>query len=157
MYEATTAGFTVTVVPEYLTQQSDEETGFYLYSYKIDIRNQSGRSARLIRRWWIIRDGKGVEEVVEGNGVIGQQPLIAHGGSFSYTSGCPLNTPTGNMRGHYVMQPDHGSTFTIRVPLFFLRPTQPRPSGTRIIRHKYGRGSQRFRSIFPGRNKARET
>ena len=123
MYSETTADISVIVEPEFLSEQSNSEENFYLYAYRITIENNSQDSCKLIKRHWIIRDGIGREEHVEGNGVIGKQPTIEPGETFTYTSGCPLSTPTGNMRGSYTMQTLHKKV-NIKVPLFFLRPAR---------------------------------
>ena len=88
-------------------------------------------------RHWTIRDGSGNEEHVIGDGVIGKQPVIGPGESFSYTSGCPLSTPTGNMRGKYYMSGPNDEEFEVKIPLFFLRPDQDEkaPSGKQNLVH----------------------
>mgnify|MGYP001380333309 CR=1 FL=1 len=128
MYSETTADISVHVEPEFLSEQSNAEENFFLYAYKITIENNSHRSCQLVKRHWIIRDGIGREEHVEGDGVIGKQPVIGPGERFSYTSGCPLSTPTGNMRGKYTMKTAE-KQMSIKVPLFFLRPGSPASDG----------------------------
>lgn len=122
MYYACTAGIAVEVEPEFLSEQLNLEEHFFLYIYKITVSNHSKEPCQLLRRHWIIRDGLGNEEYVEGDGVIGKQPVIQPGENFVYTSGCPLSTPTGNMRGTYTMRIGSVQNLKIKIPLFFLIP-----------------------------------
>lgn len=112
----------VTVVPEFLRERSSPEQQFYSYAYHVTVSNLTNKAVQLIGRTWIITDGTGYIETVEGDGVIGEQPWIKPHESFSYTSGCPLRTSTGNMRGWYHFKSEDGSQFSSRIPLFFLRP-----------------------------------
>ena len=122
MYSRTTASISITVEPEFLSEQSNTDERFFLYAYKIIIENNSSEACQLLKRHWIIRDGQGKEEHVEGEGVIGKQPVIRPGERFIYTSGCPLSTPTGNMRGTYTMKTASDKKLKVKVPLFFLSP-----------------------------------
>ena len=121
-YEEYTNGFRVIAEPRFFTEQMEEDCRYYIYTYRITIENHSPENAQLLRRYWYIRDGAGEEDYVFGEGVVGKQPIISQGESYSYISGCPLVTPTGNMRGHYHMASDSGKRFDIKIPLFFLRP-----------------------------------
>ena len=121
MYQEVTNQIEVHVDPEYLAKESDPERDFYLFAYHITVTNHSEQAVRLIDRHWIVMNGDGIREDVEGSGVIGLQPHIEAGESFTYTSACPLDTPTGNMRGSFGMVSDDDTTFRAKIPLFFLR------------------------------------
>jgi ApaG protein len=121
MYREITDGILVEVVPEYVPEQSRPAQSHYFFAYHVRIRNDGTAPARLLRRHWIITDGAGKTHEVEGEGVIGEQPRLAPGESFEYSSFCPLPTPTGNMRGTYLMADDQDRQFRVRIPLFFLR------------------------------------
>ena len=125
MYYEETAGVAVTVKPSLIAKDKQGDQDLYLYSYNVEIKNNTDREFSLKSRHWIIRDGLGREEHVIGDGVIGEQPTIPPGESFSYTSGCPLSTPTGSMRGRYEVERE-GKTEKIDIPLFFLRPDLPK-------------------------------
>jgi ApaG protein len=112
----------VAVVPEYLPERSSPSQLFFSYAYHVTITNTSDVSIQLLSRTWIITDGSGYVETIEGDGVVGEQPWIKPGRAFEYSSGCPLRTPTGNMRGWYHFKCGSGSNFSVRIPLFFLRP-----------------------------------
>ena len=118
-YAATTDGVTVRVNPSYLPDQSDPDHGRHAWSYHVRIENGSARDVQLIARHWIITDARGRVQEIEGEGVVGEQPLIEPGGSFDYVSGCPLDTPSGTMHGSYAMATD-GDLFEVAIPLFSL-------------------------------------
>ena len=118
MYRATTRSIRVTVTPRYLPERSDADEGRYFWAYTIEIVNLSDRTVQLMTRHWFITDGRGEVHEVRGEGVIGQQPVLRPGESFSYTSGCPLMTPDGSMRGFYAMMAEDGTVFDVAVPLF---------------------------------------
>lgn len=130
MYSAETDNISVTVEPHFIAKESNSGVDYYIYSYTITLRNNGKQNCQLISRHWVIRDGLGREEHVVGDGVVGKQPVIRPGESYSYRSGCPLATPTGSMRGTYHMQDQAGGRFEIKIPLFFLRPDCPRFSPT---------------------------
>ena len=129
MYEATTERITVTVRPTYLEERSSPEEGRWLFAYTIEIINRSEATVRLRSRYWHITDALGHVEEVRGPGVVGEEPVLSPGDSFTYTSGCPLPTASGIMRGQFHMQRDDGSVFDIDVPAFSL----DAPAGLRII------------------------
>lgn len=79
--------------------------GQFFYAYRIRISNNSGRAVQLLRRHWIVTDGRGRAEHVWGPGVVGQQPVISPGAAFEYSSACPLGTPSGRMEGDFEMKP----------------------------------------------------
>lgn len=118
-YAATTSGVTVRVAPRYLDEQSDPEAGRFAWSYHVRIENGGDVDVQLIARHWIIIDGAGRVEEVRGEGVVGEQPLIAPGGSFDYVSGCPLATASGTMHGSYAMAARE-TLFEVAIPLFSL-------------------------------------
>lgn len=120
-YAEVTDHFLVEVDPQFVPEHSEPNESKYFFSYKVKITNQGTEPAQLLRRHWIIMDGKQKREDVEGPGVIGETPLFEPGASFEYTSFCPLPTPTGSMRGSYLMTNSKGETFKIKIPLFFLR------------------------------------
>ena len=115
-----TRGITVRVSASYLPEQSEPDRGRWFWSYHIRIENESPVTVQLLTRHWTITDGRGGKHSVEGEGVVGEQPLIAPGGSFDYVSGCPLATPTGHMQGNYRMIGEDGSTFDVAIPKFAL-------------------------------------
>lgn len=94
----------------------------YVYTYTITIANQGDESAQLISRHWIIRDANDNVQEVQGIGVVGEQPLITPGNSYTYTSGVVLETETGMMEGSYQMRTDEGNTFAADIPVFALVP-----------------------------------
>lgn len=120
MYEATTRGIRVSVEAEFSEEQSNPDEGYYFWTYTVEITNESEDGVTLKSRFWRITDGQGRGEDVRGPGVVGQTPHIPPGGTFSYTSGCPLATPSGIMSGTYEMGVDDGTSFTAEIPAFSL-------------------------------------
>ena len=114
----------VEVSPFYIPEKSRPEDSFYFYAYRIKLSSHCRQPFKLIKRFWIIRDGNRQEQRVYGDGVVGQTPMIKPGDTFQYTSYCPLKTETGNMRGSFEMQREDGSTFKVFIPVFFLRKPQ---------------------------------
>ncbi len=110
----------IQVNSRYLPEQSQPEQSRYAYMYHITITNQGPRPAQLLRRHWIITDGNNKVREVKGEGVIGEQPIIEPGNSFSYQSGAILETPTGTMEGHYFMSLDNGELFEAPIAPFGL-------------------------------------
>lgn len=121
MYRETTDGILIEVRPTYLKEHSDPTQGLFVFSYEVTISNEGRQPVRLLSRHWMIRDGDGAEREVEGDGVVGENPHLLPGASFSYSSFCPLPTPTGSMRGSYRMAREDGTEFDVKIPLFFLR------------------------------------
>ena len=119
-YSAETEGVLVKVRPSYLAGQSDPEAGRWVWAYLIEIVNLSGVPVQLISRHWRITDAHGHVEEVRGPGVIGEQPVIAPGDSYSYASGCPLATASGSMVGSYEMRDGEGRSFEAAIPAFSL-------------------------------------
>lgn len=118
MYRATTRSIQVTVEPSFVESESGD--GRYFWAYTIEIANQGPEVVQLRSRHWRITDGNGKTEEVRGAGVVGKQPVLKPGETFSYTSGCPLSTPSGIMVGDYQMQNDRGESFSIAIPAFSL-------------------------------------
>lgn len=121
MYEQETAGMVVRVEPAFLAEESKPDEGRFVWSYTIEIENRTGDPVQLLSRFWRITDENGLTQEVRGEGVIGQQPVIAPGARFRYTSATPLAAPSGVMVGAYSMlRLDGGEAFDINVPLFAL-------------------------------------
>lgn len=116
----TTRGITVRVSVSYLEEQSEPGRGRWFWAYHIRIENDGEQPVQLLTRHWIITDGRGARHSVEGEGVVGEQPLIAPGGSYDYVSGCPLATPSGSMQGSYRMIGADGDRFDVAIPRFAL-------------------------------------
>ncbi|MCC2980381.1 MULTISPECIES: Co2+/Mg2+ efflux protein ApaG [unclassified Sphingomonas] len=116
----TTRGVTVRVSVSYLPEQSEPARGRWFWAYHIRIENDGPQAVQLLTRHWIITDGRGARHSVEGEGVVGEQPLIAPGASYDYVSGCPLATPLGSMQGSYRMVDAAGMTFDVAIPKFAL-------------------------------------
>ena len=117
---ATTREISVRVAVSYLAEQSDPTSERWFWSYHVRIENGSDRAVQLLSRSWRIVDGRGAVHEVHGEGVVGEMPLIAPGGSFDYVSGCPLDTPSGAMSGSYHMVDEDGTAFDIAIPRFQL-------------------------------------
>jgi len=120
MYRAVTRLIEVTVEPNFLPERSSPERSRYFWSYTIVITNTGDETVQLRTRRWIITDATGRQQEVRGEGVIGEQPVIAPGEHFEYTSGVPLSTASGVMTGSYEMESDTGERFEIEVPTFSL-------------------------------------
>jgi ApaG protein len=102
----------------FLPEQSEPGRGRWFWAYHVRIENGSRGAVQLISREWTIADGRGARHQVQGEGVVGEQPVIEPGGSFDYVSGCPLPTPTGWMEGHYRMVAADGRSFDAAIPRF---------------------------------------
>ena len=129
MYRAVTRLIEVTVEPNFLPERSSPERSRYFWSYTIVITNTGNETVQLRTRRWIITDATGRQQEVRGEGVIGEQPVIAPGEHFEYTSGVPLSTASGFMTGSYEMQSETGERFEIEVPTFSL----DGPSSKRVL------------------------
>ncbi len=117
---AVTDGIRVRVQSLYLADQSSPLSDRYAFAYTITISNEGARTAQLRTRHWIITDGRGSIEEVRGDGVVGEQPRLAPGQSFQYTSGCVLKTAIGTMHGSYRFWRDDGSYFDAEIAPFSL-------------------------------------
>jgi ApaG protein len=118
--EATTRHIRVSVVAEYSPARSAPADSQWFFLYTITIANEGGDTVQLLTRHWIITDGTGRTEEVRGPGVVGEQPTLAPGESFTYTSGCPLTTPFGTMQGTYQMVTTGGEHFDATIAPFTL-------------------------------------
>ena len=117
-FSAITGPITVRVSVSYLPEQSHPALGRWFWAYHIRIENRGDVAARLLTRHWRISDGRGQVSEVEGEGVVGEQPLITPGGAFDYVSGCPLPTPEGAMVGSYMMEMGDGPQMLVAIPQF---------------------------------------
>jgi ApaG protein len=120
--EAVTRGIRVTVKAAYAAEHSQPWQQHWFFLYTIRIANEGAQTVQLVSRHWIITDGVGSVEEVRGLGVVGQQPTLEPGESFEYTSGCPLATPFGSMRGTYQLTPVPGrrQPFDVEIAAFAL-------------------------------------
>lgn len=112
--------FTVSAQPQFLAEQSDPDANQYVFAYTITVANTGEVTAQLISRHWIITDAAGKVEEVKGEGVVGEQPILRPGEAFRYTSGCPIETPVGSMRGSYQCVAEDGTRFDAAIPEFVL-------------------------------------
>jgi len=117
---APASGVDIQVSTQYLQQQSDPARSSYAFAYTITITNLRSEPVRLLSRHWIITDQNNKVEEVKGSGVVGQQPLLAPGQRYQYSSGAVIGTETGDMRGSYTMQTAAGDLFEAPIPLFVL-------------------------------------
>ena len=117
-HAAMTEGVTVRVAVNFLPEQSRIEAGKWFWVYHIRIENDSDQQVQLLTRHWRITDGRGMVNFVEGEGVVGESPLLQPGQSHDYVSGCPLTTPHGSMEGHYTFRRADGSLFQAAIPFF---------------------------------------
>ena len=120
MYRAVTRRIEVTVEPNFLPDRSSPERSRYFWSYTIVITNSSEETVQLRERYWIITDASGNQRHIRGEGVVGEQPVLAPGERYEYTSGVPLSTASGFMAGRYQMVSESGERFEIEVPTFSL-------------------------------------
>ena len=121
MSDTTTHGIRVGATAYYLPDESDPDHDEYFFGYRIVIHNTSDLTVRLISRHWDIIDGNGELKKVDGDGVVGEQPVLGPGQAFRYTSFCPLHTSWGTMEGDYRMQHDtDGEQFDAKIGRFWL-------------------------------------
>lgn len=122
-HAATTHGVTVRVAVNFLPEQSRIEAGKWFWVYHIRIENDSDRTLQLVTRHWRITDGRGAVNLVEGEGVVGETPVLSPGQSHDYVSGCPLATPQGSMEGYYTFREiradgSQGDSVLVPIPHF---------------------------------------
>lgn len=120
-YSATTEDIVVRVSPIYIDGQSNMIDRRFVFSYFIRIENAGSETVQLLRRTWVIKDGNGNVEEVEGEGVVGKQPVIRSGYAHEYNSFCVLETFEGSMEGAFLMERENGETFPVEIPRFRLR------------------------------------
>ncbi len=118
--ETVTRGIRVRVDPCFDPQRSQPAHGKWFFLYRVTIRNESADTVQLLTRHWVITDGIGRVEEVRGPGVVGEQPVLAPGEAFEYTSGCPLTTDVGKMEGSYQMVDGDGEPFDVDIAPFVL-------------------------------------
>jgi ApaG protein len=120
MYTQKTKNISVTVTPIYLEDQSEPAEDHYVWAYQVRIENDGVETVQLRSRHWRITDANGLVQEVRGAGVVGEQPVLEPGETFEYTSGTPLNAPSGIMVGSYEMQTDDGDMIEVDIPAFSL-------------------------------------
>ncbi|APS31530.1 Co2+/Mg2+ efflux protein ApaG [Pectobacterium brasiliense] len=104
----------------YVESQSEPDEERFVFAYTITVRNLGRHEVQLLGRYWLITNGNGRQTEVQGEGVVGEQPIIQPGGEFQYTSGAVIETPLGTMEGHYHMVDHQGKAFQVSIPVFRL-------------------------------------
>lgn len=120
MYSATTRNIEITAKPVFLEGQSQPDENRFIWAYTITIANNGTETVRLLSRHWMITDANGTTQEVKGPGVVGEQPQLGPRDSYTYSSGCPLSTPSGLMQGSYNMVTTAGEHFDVAIPAFSL-------------------------------------
>jgi ApaG protein len=119
--ESITRNIRIHVRSEYIPERSAPPRHQWFFAYRIRIANEGAEAIQLLTRHWVITNASGHVEEVNGEGVVGEQPVIEPGEAFEYTSGCPLTTPFGSMYGEYQMVNRNGEQFDVAIPAFVLR------------------------------------
>jgi len=119
-YKATTRGIVVSVEPTYLEGRSSPDDSQYFWAYRVIIENHGRETVQLLNRHWMISNSRGELTEVKGEGVVREQPVLKPGERHEYTSGAPLDTPSGMMGGSYQMESETGERFDIEIPTFSL-------------------------------------
>ena len=119
-YAETTKAITITVEPFYLDEQSEPDDGHYVWAYHVRIENNGPKTVQLMTRHWRITDSMGHVQEIQGDGVVGEQPVLKPGEGFRYTSGAVIETPVGTMHGSYQMVAADGQQFDATIPEFVL-------------------------------------
>lgn len=117
-HAAITHGITVRVAVNFMPDQSRVEAGKWFWVYHIRLENGSDETVQLMTRHWRITDGAGMVNIVNGEGVVGETPILLPGQSHDYVSGCPLTTPHGSMEGFYTFRREDGSMLEVAIPFF---------------------------------------
>ena len=117
-HAALTEGITVRVAVSFLPEQSDPAANKWFWVYHVRIENESAETVELRTRHWRITDARGMVNYVDGEGVVGEQPVLAPGESHDYVSGCPLSTAHGSMEGHYTFRREDGTPLEVAIPFF---------------------------------------
>lgn len=121
IYTATTYHVKVSVRSVFQETQSDPEKGEFIFAYRVSIENQGDMPIQLLKRHWFIVDSVGEFREIEGEGVVGEQPVLLPGDAHEYVSWCPLRSEFGRMNGHYVfMRLSDNTEFTVDIPEFTL-------------------------------------
>jgi len=118
--EAVTRGVRVQVQSQHAPERSNPASQQWFFLYTVTITNEGTETVQLVSRHWIITDGHGHVEEVRGPGVVGEQPVLRPGETFTYTSGCPLTTSLGTMEGTYQMVTGSGERFDAAIAAFIL-------------------------------------
>jgi ApaG protein len=119
-YEKATEGIRVQVQPSFSLADSDPADGTFVFSYRVNMSNEGDSAAKLLFRHWCIHDSVGEDSVVDGDGVVGEQPLLEPGDSHEYRSYCVLRSPVGYMEGYYTFVRPDGEEFRVEIPRFQL-------------------------------------
>lgn len=119
-YTAITEGIAITVLVVYLDDDSDPVQRRFAFGYQVRIENRTEAEVQLLRRHWIITEGTGRSEEIEGEGVVGEQPVILPGEAHTYQSFCMIESFEGSMAGTYLMQRESGERFRVQIPRFYL-------------------------------------
>lgn len=119
-YEKSTEGILVKVSPQYSLADSAPDDGTFVFLYQINMENEGAEAAQLLFRHWLIHDAAGHDSTVDGEGVVGEQPVLEPGGSHQYQSYCVLRSPAGYMEGYYTFERDGGEQFRVEIPRFQL-------------------------------------
>ena len=117
-HAAMTDGVTVRVAVTFMPEQSRIEAGKWFWVYHVRIENHRDDTIQLLTRHWRITDARGMVNIVDGEGVVGETPVLAPGETHDYVSGCPLGTPHGSMEGLYTFSDGEGGSFEARIPFF---------------------------------------
>jgi ApaG protein len=110
----------IKVHTRFIQEQSDSDAERFVFAYTITLTNHGATEAQLLNRYWLITDANGKKTEVQGPGVVGEQPTLSPGGSYSYTSGCILETELGTMEGHYEFKDQSDELFKQTIPVFRL-------------------------------------
>lgn len=124
-HNAVTEGIAVRVSVNFMPEQSRVESGKWFWAYHIRIENHSGETVQLLTRHWRITDARGMINIVDGEGIVGETPVLKPGQTHDYVSGCPLSTPHGSMEGFYTFRRQDGSLFEAAIPFFPLAAPAP--------------------------------
>ena len=128
MYRAVTNYIEVVATPRFIADRSSPENSYFFWAYTIAITNHGTETVQLKTRHWRITDAGGRRQEVRGAGVVGEEPVLKAGESFEYTSGVPLQTPSGFMAGTYGMVSASGESFEIEIPAFSLDSGDSKPT-----------------------------
>lgn len=120
-FEAITHRIRVSVEPRYLDAESSAARERYVFLYRVRLENLGSEAVQLLYRHWLIHDSVGDDSEVDGEGVVGEQPVLEPGGGHAYTSYCVLSSPGGYMEGYYTFRRSEGTRFRVRVPRFVLQ------------------------------------
>ena len=110
----------ILIESKFVPELSNKKDSLFYFSYKVNIHNNSSEKVQLLSRHWDIKDALGRDRVVDGEGVVGQKPIINPGSNFEYQSYCPLKTSFGFMEGFYTMKDEGGEYFKTPIPPAFV-------------------------------------